>query len=79
MRNKKQTVPEAMRLADEFVRKQLLKGKELLKEGKVYEAYFEFGVGLHTLQDATSPAHGGFRSGEAMKVLVKKETMFKKS
>jgi hypothetical protein len=33
----------------------------LIKEGKIYEAYFAFGMGLHTLQDATSPSHHGFQ------------------
>ena len=57
----KQTPDQAKTQADQYVRAQLEKGKLLLKQGKVYEAYLEFGKGLHTLQDATSPAHGGFQ------------------
>ncbi|CAG5010771.1 hypothetical protein DYBT9275_04810 [Dyadobacter sp. CECT 9275] len=50
-----------MNAADEFVRAQFARAKQLLKEGKIYDAYFEFGVGLHALQEATSPAHSGFQ------------------
>jgi RHS repeat-associated protein len=57
-----QTVDEAVELADKFVRQQFGLAKQLLENGEIYEAYFEFGVGLHALQDATSPAHGGFQS-----------------
>ena len=66
MRNSGETVTEAKNKADNFVRSQFTKAKVLLGEGKTEEAYFEFGVGLHTIQDATSPAHGGFKewSGE---------------
>ena len=53
---------QAMEKADEYVRSQFNKAKELLSDGKIYEAYFEFGKGLHDLQDATSPAHAGFQS-----------------
>ena len=61
MRNGNQSVSEAMIKADLFVRSQFTFAKKLLGQGKVHEAYFEFAVGLHTLQDATSPAHGGFQ------------------
>jgi RHS repeat-associated protein len=61
MRNNSQTVLQAMNKADKFVREQFSKAKNLLSQGKISEAYFEFAVGLHTLQDATSPAHGGFQ------------------
>ncbi|MDZ7897958.1 MAG: hypothetical protein U5N85_08015 [Arcicella sp.] len=61
MRNSKQTVLEAMTKADVFVRSQFMNAKKLLAEGKTHQAYFEFAVGLHTLQDATSPVHGGFQ------------------
>ncbi|MXV17353.1 RHS repeat-associated core domain-containing protein, partial [Hufsiella ginkgonis] len=56
-----QTVEEAMNAADAFVRAQFAQAKQLLKEGNIYDAYFAFGVGLHALQDATSPAHSGFQ------------------
>jgi RHS repeat-associated protein len=56
-----QTPEEAMAKADAFVRKQFAIAKDLLSQGKVEEAYFQFAIGLHVLQDATSPAHGGFQ------------------
>ena len=56
-----QSPEQAMQLADQFVREKFEKAKKLLSEEKVEDAYFQFGIGLHTLQDATSPAHGGFQ------------------
>jgi RHS repeat-associated protein len=56
-----QTIEQAMAQADGFVRSQFAKAKNLLAQGKIEEAYFQFGIGLHTLQDATSPSHGGFQ------------------
>jgi RHS repeat-associated protein len=61
MRNKGQSVADAMSKADAFVRSQFEKAKKLLSEGRVEDAYYEFGIGLHTLQDATSPSHHGFQ------------------
>jgi RHS repeat-associated protein len=63
MRNRdtKETVQTAKNNADEFVRKQFKKAKEELRQGKLKDAYYDFGLGLHTLQDATSPAHNGFQ------------------
>jgi hypothetical protein len=63
MRNRKtkQTPEEAMKAADDWVRERFAQAKKLLKDGKTYEAYFEFGKGLHPLQDATSPSHAGFQ------------------
>jgi len=58
----KQSSEQAMEQADQYVRSQFDKGRELLNAGKLYQAYFEFGKGLHTLQDATSPAHAAFQS-----------------
>jgi hypothetical protein len=57
-----QTVEQAENDADAFVRKQFEIAKNLLIQGKIEDAYFQFGIGLHTLQDATSPAHAGFQS-----------------
>ena len=51
-----------MNQADAFVRNQFVKAKQLLAKGKTYDAYFAFGIGLHALQDATSPAHAGFKT-----------------
>ncbi|MXV50382.1 RHS repeat-associated core domain-containing protein [Pedobacter sp. HMF7647] len=61
MRNKSQTVAQAKSEADAFVRKQFALAKKLKAEGKIVEAYYQFAIGLHTLQDATSPAHAGFQ------------------
>jgi RHS repeat-associated protein len=59
--SEKQTVQEAMDNADKFVRKQFAKAKELLLQGNTKEAYKQFAIGLHALQDATSPTHAGFQ------------------
>jgi RHS repeat-associated protein len=56
-----QSVEEAKNASDAFVRLMFLNAKDLLKQGKIEDAYYAFGMGLHTLQDATSPAHGGFQ------------------
>jgi len=61
MRNSNQTVAQAKNEADAFVRKQFALAKQLKAEGKVAEAYYQFAIGLHALQDATSPAHAGFQ------------------
>lgn len=61
MRNKGQTACEARSKADAFVRQQFQRAWALMAQGKEREAYFEFSVGLHTLQDNTSPAHTGFQ------------------
>ncbi len=61
MRNSDETKAQAMSKADAFVRAQFMKAKQLLADGKTHDAYFEFAIGLHALQDATSPAHGGFQ------------------
>jgi len=61
MKNKGQTVEEAKKNADAFVRNQFKYAKKLLKSGLVDAAYYQFGIGLHTLQDATSPEHSGFQ------------------
>ncbi|MBY0349050.1 MAG: hypothetical protein K2W79_12390 [Hydrotalea flava] len=66
MRNKGETVEQAKAKANDFVRYQLAIARSYLASGNEYQAYFEFGLALHVLQDATSPAHGGFQewSGE---------------
>ena len=60
-RDANQTVEEAKDLVDKFVRKQFMEAKRLIKEGKRKEAYIEFSIGLHTLQDATSISHNDFQ------------------
>ncbi|KAB1230975.1 RHS repeat-associated core domain-containing protein [Chryseobacterium viscerum] len=62
MRNSNETKAQAMKKADEFVRAQFTKARQLLAKGKTYDAYYQFALGLHILQDATSPAHGGFQT-----------------
>jgi hypothetical protein len=63
MRCPSQTVDEALVLANSFIRQQF---KRAWAAPTRFEALFEFGVGLHTIQDSTSPAHTGFQvwSGE---------------
>jgi hypothetical protein len=61
MKKAGQSVEIAKMRADRFVREQYSKARELWSQGKEYDAYFQLGVGLHVLQDATSPAHGGFQ------------------
>ncbi len=56
-----QTVKQARALANGLVRRQYMLAQRLLAAGKTYDAYFQFGIALHTLQDATSPAHSGFQ------------------
>jgi len=61
MKNGNETMDQAKARADKFVRQQFNFAQELLANGKEYEAYFQFGIALHVLQDATSPSHGGFK------------------
>jgi RHS repeat-associated protein len=57
----RQTVAEAKFLAENFVRNQYAEGLRLVSEGNIFLGYYQFGLGLHVLQDATSPAHKGFQ------------------
>jgi RHS repeat-associated protein len=58
MRNGQQTVAEARQMANDFVRAQF----EKAWNAPTYrQSLVEFGIALHTLQDSTSPAHGGFQ------------------
>jgi len=52
---------EARRRSNQFVRRQFEKARKLKECGFEDQALFEFGVGLHTLQDWTSPSHHGFQ------------------
>jgi hypothetical protein len=58
MRADGQTVDEARSLANEFVRAQF---ERAWAAPTRTEALFQFGIALHTLQDSTSPVHGGFQ------------------
>jgi hypothetical protein len=72
MRNSNQTVQQAMEEADKFVRKQFAKAKQLLLQGETVEAYKEFSIGLHALQDATSPTHAGFQIWTGHEIIEQK-------
>jgi hypothetical protein len=61
MRNEKQTIIRAKKIADNFVRKQYEIALDYWENGETKLALFNLGVALHTLQDATSPAHAGFQ------------------
>ncbi len=61
MRNENQTITEAKILADDFVRKHYEIALNYWGKGETKLALYNLGVALHTLQDATSPAHGGFQ------------------
>lgn len=47
--------------ANRFVREQFNLAWAALRRGDRDLALFEFGLGLHTLQDSTSPTHRGFQ------------------
>ena len=63
MRNKDtaQSACEARKLANDFVRSQFKKAWDFKKNGLEEAALFELSVGLHLLQDWTSPTHHGFQ------------------
>lgn len=61
MRNGEQTVEQAKELADAFVRERYQWARYDYDNGNYEKAYFNLGVALHAIQDATSPAHGGFQ------------------
>jgi len=56
-----QTVEEAERLMNNFIRQEVAEYKRLMAEGKTDEAYFALGMAMHPLMDATSPAHEGMQ------------------
>jgi len=58
MRRSAQTVDDARREANEFVRQQFSKA---WRADTRIGALTEFGIALHALQDSTSPAHAGFQ------------------
>lgn len=61
MRNKGQSTCEAMSQAEAFVRQQMEWAIFNHNRGKEGPALWQFSEALHTLQDATSPAHIGFQ------------------
>ncbi len=56
-----QSVEEANRLANQFVKNRLRRAIELKNNGQYEESLMMFGIALHTLQDSTSPSHHGFQ------------------
>jgi hypothetical protein len=61
MRSPDQSVSEACKKANDFVREQYKKAWAAQAAGDRKTAMTEFSVGLHTLQDATSSSHQGFQ------------------
>ncbi len=55
------TVSHARWMANGFTRGQLSAAKKLFDKCKRKEAMFYLGLGMHAMQDATSPAHQGFQ------------------
>lgn len=56
---------KACQMANDFVRQQFERAWQLHGQGKEKEALYQFGLGLHTLQDSTSPAYQGFQAWPA--------------
>ena len=61
MRAPNQTVNEARRLANQFIRVEIRAAQCLESQGEHREAFIRLGNAIHALQDATSPAHIGFQ------------------
>ena len=61
MRNENQTVGQASALANDFVRSKFDMAWQYRAAGDINRSLFEFGLALHTLQDANSPSHIGFQ------------------
>jgi hypothetical protein len=56
----KESVAEARQKANDFVRRNLLDARKYEAEGKHELAVSLVGRAMHTVQDSTSPKHGGF-------------------
>lgn len=52
---------EARRKANEFVRDEITTARRLYERGNHSDGMLRLGYGMHCLQDATSPAHAGFK------------------
>lgn len=61
MRNVGHSKFDAISKANEHIRNQFKKAWRLMRAGNLEQSLFEFSVGLHVLQDCTSPAHSGFQ------------------
>jgi len=55
MRAPGQSVEEATRLMNEFIRQKVSEYRALMKQGKAEEAYFALGMAMHPIMDSTSP------------------------
>jgi len=71
MRAPGQTVEEAERLMNNFIRQEVADYKRLMAEGKTDEAYFALGMAMHPLMDATSPSHDGYQEWKGLNGPVK--------
>ena len=56
-----QTPEQAWKVANEYVRNELGMARDLEKAGQHPEALRRLGNAIHTMQDATSPAHKGYQ------------------
>jgi len=70
MRAPWQTTGYAHQSANDFVRRSLVRTRELLDHYSLNAALESFGEALHTIQDATSPAHFGFQKWLGEDVLI---------
>jgi hypothetical protein len=62
MKKEGQDTGSAIALSEIFVNNQLVAFQELLKSGNEYDAYFQLGMGMHTLMDRNSPSHRGWQT-----------------
>jgi hypothetical protein len=63
MKSRYQSAATAKAKANDYVRQHILRAEELLCcKPDLDEALHQFGLALHTIQDATSPAHTGFQT-----------------
>ncbi|MCL4476728.1 MAG: hypothetical protein M1508_10960 [Nitrospirae bacterium] len=83
MRSLGQSVEEATKLMNDFIRKKVADYKRLMAEGKQDDAYFALGMAMHPLMDSTSPAHEGMQEwsglGSPSKLLEAREHALRES
>lgn len=61
MRVPGQNAQQAWEAGNNFVRTEMQAARDLEKAGKHEQALERLGNAMHTMQDATSPSHGGFQ------------------
>jgi RHS repeat-associated protein len=61
MRRRDQSVEEAGKMMEGFVKQHLNSYECNLKAGRFEDAYYELGMALHSIMDSTSPSHEGFQ------------------